>query len=68
MGEIEKGTCEVCGKTNVQLQRKYYHYDINCECCGCKLEGENVHFEICKYCNDCEPRPPYKISAVVNPF
>lgn len=38
--EIEIGTCSMCGKEHTQVNRKYYRYDIPCECCI----GE--HFEI----------------------
>ena len=31
-GDIEIGTCEVCGKQGVQLLREYFHYGIKCEC------------------------------------
>lgn len=46
----EIGTCEVCGRENVQLARKYYHYDIKCAC-----HSPN-HFEIVFYCKNCEPK------------
>lgn len=45
----EIGTCNVCRKENVILQRKYYHYDIKCEC-----HSPN-HFVIVFHCMDCEP-------------
>ena len=52
MSDIEMDYCDVCHQYK-QVQRKYYHYPLNCECCG----GQ-YHFEIVKYCNDCEPKPP----------
>ena len=59
-GEIEVGYCDICRK-KTQVQRKYYHYDIDCECCG------GNHFEIVRYCKDCKPHPPKYISAIVIP-
>lgn len=56
MGESEAGKCEVCGKENVGLRRKYYYYNITCECCG----GDD-HFEFIRHCNDCTPKPPIEI-------
>lgn len=61
-GEIETGVCDVCGEYK-QINRKYYHYPINCECCG----GQ-YHFEIVRYCKDCIPVPPRRISAIVKPI
>jgi len=51
-GVIEIGKCDICGKENVILARKYYHYDINCEC------HNPTHFEIVWYCGDCIPKEP----------
>lgn len=48
----EIGTCDVCGRENVQLARKYYNYDIKCAC-----HSPN-HFEIVFYCKNCEPKEP----------
>lgn len=62
MGDIEMGYCDICHK-RAELQRKYYNYPINCECCG----GQ-YHFEIVKYCKDCKPIPPHRISAIVKPI
>ncbi len=45
MGDIEVGRCDICGNSE-QLTRKYYHYEINCQCHGPK------HFEIVK-CSNC---------------
>ena len=61
MGEIEVGYCDICHK-QAQVQRKYYHYDVNCECCG------NNHFEIVKYCENCKPKPPHRISVIMTPI
>lgn len=51
-GEIEMGTCEICGRENVQLMRKYYRYDIECEC------HSPHHFELIRHCSECKPWPP----------
>lgn len=48
----EIGTCDVCGRENVPLARKYYNYDIKCAC-----HSPN-HFEIVFYCKNCEPKEP----------
>ena len=50
-GNIEYGTCDVC-KKDAPLQRKYYHYNIKCEC-----HAPN-HFELVKHCADCTPVEP----------
>lgn len=60
-GEIEIDYCDICHK-KTQVQRKYYHYNVACECCGTN------HFEIVRYCKDCVPRPPHRISAIVLPY
>ena len=62
MSDIEMDYCDVCHQYK-QVQRKYYHYPLNCECCG----GQ-YHFEIVKYCNDCEPKPPKWIMAQAHPI
>lgn len=58
MGDSEYGQCMYCQKIG-NVQRAYYHYDVECGCCGDK------HFEYIKHCDDCIPRPPVKISAYV---
>ncbi len=60
--DIEMGYCDICHKYG-QLQRKYYDYTINCNCCG----GQ-YHFEIVKYCSNCKPKPPEWIRAEVSPI
>lgn len=50
-GDIEIGICNICGQ-HTQVSRRYYHYDVKCNCCNGK------HFEIVKYCEECEPNPP----------
>ena len=51
MDNIEYGTCDVCGR-EANLQRKYYYFNIKCECHLPK------HFELIKYCSDCVPLRP----------
>ena len=47
-GEMEYGTCEVCGK-KAPLSRKYRRFDnIDCECHG------PHHFDMMRVCKDCE--------------
>jgi len=58
--EIEYGTCDICGKDR-PLSRKYYKYDIKCDCCNDK---DDDHFEIVRHCNKCEPKPPRTIKVV----
>ena len=62
MGEIEIDYCDICHEKK-QIERKYYHYPVNCECCG----GQ-YHFEIVRHCFDCEPKPPKWIRAAVKPI
>lgn len=50
-GSIEFGACEVCGE-EAELQRKYYRYNIKCECHGPQ------HFELVRHCKNCEPKEP----------
>lgn len=59
--DIEIGYCDICHQ-KTQIQRQYYYYDIDCECCGGK------HFEIIRYCSNCMPHPPHRISAIVLPI
>ena len=54
---IEKGKCDICGK-EANIKRKYYYYNIECDCHSPK------HFEIVYHCKDCVPRPPYETKAV----
>lgn len=65
MGDIEAGTCDICKAEDVALQRKYYHYDIKCECCN---RADDPHFEIVRYCSNCQPKPPYSIKVMVKPI
>jgi hypothetical protein len=63
MGDIEVGYCDICHK-KAQLQRKYYYYDVNCDCCG----SSQGHFEIVKYCDECTPKPPKRINVMMEPY
>lgn len=56
MGEVEYGKCEICGK-ETYLSRKYYHYNIKCECCS------PTHFVLIRHCKDCIPKPPMEIKV-----
>ena len=50
-GEIENGRCDMCGQVTT-VRRKYYHYDVECECHSPK------HFEIVRHCIKCTPYEP----------
>jgi len=58
-GDIEVGKCEVCGKEG-QLQRKYWNYDVKCDC-----HSPN-HFEMIRHCANCEPKEPIS-TKILNP-
>lgn len=58
-GDIEVGTCDVCKKENVQLNRKVYYYPIKCEC------HSTQHFEIVFHCSECKPIEPKQTTIVV---
>lgn len=68
MGEMEVGRCECCGKENVTLRRKYFHYPIQCEC------HSPQHFEMVRHCEECDPKEPaetkitLKTQDLKNPF
>ena len=51
MGDINVTKCNMCGKV-AQVNRKYYHYNIQCEC-----HSPN-HFEIVEHCRECVPFEP----------
>jgi len=61
-GAVEIGWCDICNKPDVQLIRKYYNYDIKCEC-----HSPN-HFEIVWHCKDCKPTPPEKTTVCIKPI
>lgn len=62
-GDIEYGSCDIC-KTQGPLSRKYYRYDVKCECCNAK---DDDHLEIIRHCSECDPRPPRQISVMIAP-
>ena len=62
MGDCEHGKCDICGEENF-LDRRYYYYNIKCDCCG----GDR-HFEFIRHCNNCEPKPPRKVSVITEPI
>ena len=51
MSNTEYGICDICGR-EANLQRKYYHFNIKCEC------HLPTHSEMIKYCSDCVPLRP----------
>lgn len=59
-GDAEFGYCDICKEQDF-VTRKYYNYDIKCECCG------NRHFEIVYHCPNCTPSPPKQITVTVKP-
>jgi hypothetical protein len=61
MGDIEIGICDIC-KTESQLGRTYFHYDIKCEC-----HSPN-HFELVVHCKNCTPQPPTKTNVTIRPI
>jgi len=61
--EIEYGNCDMCNM-QAPLSRKYYKYDIKCECCNNK---DDDHFEIVRYCSECKPKPLGSIKVVIAP-
>jgi hypothetical protein len=61
-GDVEFGNCKICKKEDIPINRRYYHYDIKCEC-----HSPN-HFEIVYHCNNCEPKPPQKTQIWIKPI
>ena len=61
---IEYGKCDICGK-ETYLSRTYFHYDIHCQCCGCKEDGRDMHFELVYHCKDCVPDVPKVITPIL---
>ena len=60
-GELEIGTCDICGKQEVPVSRKYYYYPhIKCEC-----HGPN-HFDLVRHCKNCKPHPPRETRIVLS--
>lgn len=64
-GECEAGKCDICGQEVVGLARKYYYYDVKCECCN---KESDPHFEIVYHCSNCQPKPPKQIKAWLQPI
>ena len=62
--DIEFGKCDICGK-ETQLSRTYFVYNIPCQCCGCKEDGMDMHFELVCHCKDCVPDVPNAITPVL---
>jgi hypothetical protein len=60
-GDVEFGQCELCGR-EAELKRRYYHYDIKCDC-----HSPN-HFELVRHCADCTPKPPEKTTVTIKPM
>lgn len=52
MGDAEQGTCSVCKKESNGISRKYFRYEVKCECCS------PTHFEIVYHCTNCVPKEP----------
>ena len=61
--DMEIDYCDICHQKK-PISRKYYYYGINCKCCG----SPRGHFEIVRYCEDCEPVPPKYIHAEMEPI
>ena len=61
--DIEFGKCDICGKETC-LNRKYYYYDIKCEC------HSPQHFELVCYCDDCKDKvkPPTHTLVRIKPI
>lgn len=59
-GCIEIGTCSVCKEETIGINRKYFNYDIKCEC-----HSPN-HFELVYHCNNCIPIEPVITKMTVN--
>lgn len=60
MGDVEIDYCSVCEK-KTQVLRKYYYYDIKCNCHSPK------HFEIVRHCVKCIPKPPERTTINIEP-
>lgn len=63
MGDGMFGKCGCCGKES-GLRRKYFYYDVKCDCCG--GASENEHFVIVDHCKDCVPIAPTTIKLVLD--
>ncbi len=65
MYTAESGTCDICKSSNTILNRKYYYYNIKCDCCNSKNDN---HFHIIRHCSLCFPKPPSSINVVLKPI
>lgn len=61
MAEQLYSKCEICGEEGV-LRRKYFYYDIKCECHSPR------HFEMVEHCILCIPKEPEKTTVYIKPF
>ena len=59
-GTMEQATCSMCGTFTI-VARKFYHYEIICECCS------DRHIEVVQYCSACKPVPPEFIKLALQP-
>lgn len=57
-GEVMIGKCMYCLKLK-NLDRKYFHFNIKCEC-----HSPN-HFEIVEHCMSCTPKCPSYTSIIL---
>lgn len=64
MGAQEFSKCDICEQDAI-VDRKYYYYDVKCDCCNSK---NDPHFEIVRYCVKCEPKPPRTITVFLKPI
>lgn len=62
--DLEYGKCPICGKEK-PLDRTYFYYNIPCECCGCKRDGKDMHFELRIHCDKCVPDIPRSIKPML---
>lgn len=64
IGNAEIGNCSICGEKNTIVARKYYFYDIKCDCC------KDKHFEIVWYCKKCKDKvkPPKQTMVTIKPL
>jgi hypothetical protein len=60
-GDAEYGPCGICGRETT-LVRKYYRYDIKCDCCTPR------HFQFVSHCSGCEPKPPETTTVSIKPM
>lgn len=58
-GEVEFSKCDYCGNEDY-VNRKYFHYNIKCECHSPK------HFEMRRYCKNCFPVEPKVTTLTVS--